>query len=165
MPSRITRTQTAVRVAEFLTTREGKSHLEQYGWFKGMPVVITNHVESLNDAMGMVSVHGRAVLLAMIAPGSDHLQLLYITTPQNALRVVDVASPKKTSGQFFKEVLAVGSKEFRVKHWRHTAVALAIPTCEAMKNNTRDRNRYQLLNHAQSNLQKVGGLSRRLERV
>ena len=59
MPGRIARTQTAVRVADFLATREGKAHLSELWMEPGMPIVMTQPNESLTDAMGMVSIHGR----------------------------------------------------------------------------------------------------------
>lgn len=144
MPSRIARTQTAVRVAEFLATREGKQHLAQYGWVKGTPVVMTNAQEKMSDAMAMVSVHGRPVFLAMIDPETEHLQMLYVTTPQSSLAVVDAASSSKTSASFFKEVVMQGSQEFRVSQWHYTAVAFAVPSCDAMQSVPRANGRYQL---------------------
>lgn len=103
-----------------------------------------NPQEKLSDAMAMVSVHARPVFLAMVDPESDHLQMLYVTTPQSALAVVDAASARKTSGDFFKEVMEQGSQEFRVAKWEFTAVALAVPSCEEMQKTPRAIGRYRL---------------------
>lgn len=163
MPSRIARTQTAVRVAEFLATREGKQHLAQYGWVKGTPVVMTNAQEKLSDAMAMVSVHGRPVFLAMIDPATDHLQMLYVTTPQSSLSVVEAASAGETSANFFNEVVKQGSREFRVSQWDYTAVAFAVPTCDAMQSAPKATGRYQLPGRNSSLV--AAGQNRVLERV
>ncbi len=165
MPSRIARTQTAVRVAEFLATREGKKHLSTYGWRKGMPVVMTNAEEELTNAMAMVSVHWRPVFLAMVDPKTDRLHMLYLTTPQKVLTVVEAAPARKTSGDFFKEVMAEGSQEFRVAQWDHTAVAFAVPSCEAMEKSQLAQGRYRLPERSGATLRAVNAQNRVLERV
>lgn len=132
MPGRIVRTQTAARVAEFLATREGKGHLAAHGWTKGMPIVMTQPAESLEDAMAMVSIHGRPVLLAMLDPDTVELQMMYLTPPQSALQIFGAAATGSTTGEFMEQVRAKGYVEFRVRQWQHTAVALAIEPCEGM---------------------------------
>lgn len=145
MPGRIVRTRTAVRVADFLATREGKAHLSSYGWAQGMPIVMTQPSESLNDAMGMVSIHGRAVLVAMLDPQTEELLMLHITPPQTALKVAKVWSDQLTMGEFFQRLGTENVGEFRVKFWKHTAVAHQIPTCPAMQSqNTTAATRYPL---------------------
>lgn len=144
MPGRIARTQTAVRVADFLATREGKSHLASFGWAPGMPIVMTRPSEPLHDVMAMVSVHGRAALVAMLDPRSEELRMLHITTPQSALRVVTPSAASTTIGAFFDRVASATIAEFRVKFWQHTAVAHVIPSCPAMHSSGAASNRYQL---------------------
>ncbi|MFK0085388.1 hypothetical protein [Glutamicibacter sp. NPDC090743] len=145
MPGRIVRTQTAVRVADFLATREGKAHLSNYGWAPGMPIVMTQPTESLNDAMGMASIHGRAVLIAMLDPQTEALLMLYITPPQVALKVTKACADRLTMGEFFQRLSSATIAEFRVKFWNHTAVAHKIPTCTAMQSqNTTAATRYAL---------------------
>ena len=144
MPGRIARTQTAVRVADFLATREGKAHLSNYGWEPGMPIVMTQPNESLTDAMGMVSIHGRDVLVAMINPETEELQLLYVTTPQPALKVKQPSPSKCTTGEFFHELGSSRVMEFRVKFWKHTAVAHLIPSCPQMQAQRTTSTRYSV---------------------
>ncbi|MGO3854765.1 MAG: hypothetical protein ACTJGY_00560, partial [Glutamicibacter arilaitensis] len=62
---------------------------------------MTQPAESLNDAMGMVSIHGRAVLVAMLDPQTDELQLMHVTVPQPALQVAKPSSDRLTVGEFF----------------------------------------------------------------
>lgn len=144
MPGRFARTQTADRVADFLATREGKSHLTYFGWAPGMPVVITRPSEPLHDVMAMVSVHGRAVLVATLDPRSEELRMLHITTPQPALRVVTPAPSSMTIGEFLDRVASMTIVEFRVRFWQHTAVAHVIPSCPAMQTPNTAGMRYQL---------------------
>ncbi|MFD1377331.1 hypothetical protein ACFQ4U_13450 [Micrococcus antarcticus] len=134
MAGRIARTQTALRVADFLATREGKTHLSQYGWVPGMPIVMTRATESADDAMGMVSIHGRAALVAMLDPLTSELRILHITTPQPALKKVRVSPAGLTMGDLFEQLASTLIVELRVRFWNHTAVAHIIPSRPGMKN-------------------------------
>lgn len=144
MPGRIARTKTAVRVADFLATREGRAHLSKYGWAPGMPIVMTQPAESLTDAMGMVSIHGRAALVAMLDSQTDELQMLHVTTPQPALKIAKVSVDGRTMGDFFEDLSSTGITEFRVKFWKHTAVAHRIPSCTIMQSQNTTVARYPL---------------------
>lgn len=132
MAGRIARTETALRVADFIATREGKAHLSQYGWAPGMPIVMTRATESVNDAMGMVSIHSRAALVAMLDPVTGQLRMLHLTTPQAALKKVGATPPGRTMGDLFEQLASALIFELRVKFWNHTAVAHLIPPCAAM---------------------------------
>ncbi|MFJ2619781.1 hypothetical protein [Glutamicibacter sp. NPDC087344] len=144
MPGRIARTQTAVRVADFLATREGKAHLSNYGWAPGMPIVMTQPTESLNEAMGMASIHGRAVLIAMLDPQTKELHMLHVTVPQITLKVTKACADRLTMGEFFQRLSTATIAEFRVKFWKHTAVAHKIPTCPGMQPQNTASTRYPL---------------------
>ena len=98
MAGRIARTQTALRVADFLAPREGKAHLSEYGWSPGVPIVMTRATESVEDAMGMISIHSRAALVAMLDPATKDLRMLYVSTPQAALKKVRATPPGRTMG-------------------------------------------------------------------
>lgn len=134
MAGRIVRTQTALRVAEFLATREGKAHLSQYGWSPGTPIVMTRAAESVEDAMGMVSIHSQAALVAMLDPATRELRMLHVSTPQAALKKVRATPPGRTMGDLFEQLSSALIIELRVKFWNHTAVAQIIPSCPAMQN-------------------------------
>ncbi|MGV2855166.1 hypothetical protein ACNPON_00180 [Glutamicibacter sp. AGC13] len=144
MPGRIARTRTAVRVADFLATREGKSHLSDYGWAQGMPIVMTQPAESLNDAMGMASIHGRAVLVAMLDPRTEELHMMHVTVPQAVLKVTKACADRLTMEEFFERLATELIAEFRVKFWKNTAVAHKIPACPAMQSRTISQARYPL---------------------
>ncbi len=89
MPGRIARTKTAERVSEILGSREGRRHLADHGWVQGMPIVMAVPTEPINDVMGLVSMHGRPALVAMLDNQLDVLKFLYISTPNSALRAVE----------------------------------------------------------------------------
>ncbi len=128
MPGRIVRTETAERVTELLGSREGRQHLSAHGWVQNMPVVMTAAKESANDVMGLVSMHGRAVLVAMIDPQSSELKLIHVSMPNQALKPVEVEAEETRIGSLFQRAAREGSTTFRVKYWEHSAVAHPIPS-------------------------------------
>ncbi|MGP5581679.1 hypothetical protein ACTXOF_14290 [Glutamicibacter arilaitensis] len=105
---------------------------------------MTQPAESLNDSMGMVSLHGRAVLIAMLNPQTEELLMAHVTTPQVALTVTKAATDRLTMGEFFEHLTTKSIAEFRVKFWKHTAVAHKIPTCTAMRSANTAAARYPL---------------------
>ncbi len=92
-----------------------------------MPVVMAGTQELMDDVMGLVSVHGRAVLIAMIDPRSDDLQFLHVSAPSPALEVVAPAAARTRIDSLFTAAQDEGMKSFRVKYWQHSAVAHPIP--------------------------------------
>ncbi|UTM45889.1 hypothetical protein [Glutamicibacter mysorens] len=160
MPGRIVRTRTAVRVADFLATREGKAHLSDYGWAQGMPIVMTQPAETLNDAMGMASIHGRAVLVAMLDPQTEELHMMHVTVPQAALKVTKACADRLTMGEFFERLATELIAEFRVKFWKNTAVAHKIPACPAMQSRTTSSARYPMPAHQSGAERVAAGTSR-----
>lgn len=127
MPGRIVRTQTAERVAELLGSRDGRAHLSAYGWAQGMPVVMTVPTETVNDVMGLVSMHGKTALVAMIHPDTNELHFIHVCTPNQALRVVEIESEDITIFDLFNRAQVEGTVTFRVKYWQYSAVAHPIP--------------------------------------
>lgn len=127
MPGRLVRSQTALRVAELLGSREGRRHLGNYGWTQGMPVVMTQPLEPLDDVMGLVSVHRRPVLVAMVETQTDELKFLHISEPSPVLEVVRPSAPRTKIKDLFDEAEQNGMTSFRVKYWRYSAVAHAVP--------------------------------------
>ena len=103
---------------------------------------MTQPTESLNDAMGMVSIHGRAVLVAMINSQTEELQMLNVTTPQASLKITEASADGLTMGEFFDHLAAEPIAEFRVKFWKHSAVAHRIPTCPGMQSQSNAATRY-----------------------
>ncbi len=127
MPGRLVRSQTAQRVAVLLGSREGRKHLGAYGWKSGMPVIMTQPTEKLDDVMGLVSVHQGPVLVALTDPRTDVLKFLHISENSPALEVVKESDPGCLIGDLFHDAEHCGMKTFRVKYWKHSAVAHAIP--------------------------------------
>ncbi|MHA6969378.1 hypothetical protein ACX5K5_16955 (plasmid) [Glutamicibacter bergerei] len=127
MPGRLVRTQTAERVSDLLGSREGRAHLTAHGWAQGMPVVMAVPAEPVNDVMGLVSMHGRSALVAMLDAGSDELKFLYISTPNPALKPVNPEEAATQIHELFARTENQGAVTFRVKYWASCAVALPIP--------------------------------------
>lgn len=127
MPGRIVRSKIAERVADLLGSREGREYLSQYGWVQGMPVVMATANELLSDVMGLVSVHGRAVLIAMASPETEELHFVHVSTPSPVLNEVAPSSADALVGSFFERVERESMVTFRVAYWKYSAVANAIP--------------------------------------
>lgn len=127
MPGRIARTTTAERVSELLGSREGRRHLAAHGWVQGMPVVMAAPAETLNDVMGLVSLHGCSVLIAMIDGQSDELKFVHVSTPNPALRVVSLEQDRTRAQELFTRTENEGLVTFRVKYWESSAVAYPLP--------------------------------------
>lgn len=128
MPGRIVRTKTAERVSELLGSREGRRHLSEFGWVQGMPIVMTVSTESVNDVMGLVSMHGRPVLVAMIEPVSDELKFLYVAMPNPALETVACEKDSELISNLFQRAELNGLVTFRSKYWESSTVTHPIPT-------------------------------------
>ncbi|CBT77185.1 hypothetical protein AARI_29860 [Glutamicibacter arilaitensis Re117] len=127
MPGRLVRTQTAERVSELLGSREGRAHLAAHGWAQGMPIVMAAPTEPVNDVMGLVSMHGRSVLVAVLDTGSNELKFFYVSTPNPALQPVDPEKATTKIHELFARTEDQGAVTFRVKYWDSCAVALPIP--------------------------------------
>lgn len=127
MPGRIVRATTAERVSELLGSREGRRHLTAHGWVQGMPVVMAAPAETLNDVMGLVSLHGCSVLIAMIDVQSDELKFVHVSTPNPALRSVSVEKDRTRAQELFTRTENEGLVTFRVKYWESSAVAHPLP--------------------------------------
>lgn len=131
MPGRIVRTKTAERVSELLGSREGRQHLTKHGWVQGMPIVMSIPTESLNDVMGLVSMHGRPVLVAMLDSTLDELKFLYVSTPNPALRSVDVEKDSSPISDLFARAEQHGLVTFRAKYWDASSVAHPVPVFQS----------------------------------
>ncbi|WP_333615312.1 hypothetical protein [Glutamicibacter sp.] len=121
------RSKIAELVAELLGSREGLDHLSEYGWVQGMPVVMATPNEPLDDVMGLVSIHGRAVLVAMEDVETEDLRFVHVSMPCPFLHVVAATSSGTTTGSFFDRVKHESMVTFRVQYWKHSAVANAVP--------------------------------------
>lgn len=127
MPGRIVRSKIAERIADLLGSREGREYLSQYGWAQGMPVVMATANELLSDVMGLVSVHGRAVLIAMANPETEELHFVHVSTPSPVLNEVAPSSADALVGSFFERVESESMETFRMAYWKYSAEANAIP--------------------------------------
>ena len=131
MPNRVSRSRTAEAVSQILGTPEGREHLARYGWVQGMPVVMTTPNEPLEDVMALASIHSRSVLVALLHPYTAELRFLHISEPNAALQNQPAESAATTIFDLHERVEARGLETFRVKHWKHSAVAHGIPVFTA----------------------------------
>lgn len=130
MPGRIVRSRTADQVTQLIESREGRKHLRSHGWKEGMAIVMTQPSEPLEDVMGLVSVHRGAVLVALIDGTSKDLRFVHVSETAAALHVVAQSAPNTLFGEFFDALKLTGTVTFRVRFWKHSAVAHALPLFE-----------------------------------
>ncbi|MGV2852905.1 hypothetical protein ACNPON_16250 [Glutamicibacter sp. AGC13] len=126
------------RLNELLHYPITQRHLTAYGWVEGMPVVFAHRDELVEDVMGFVSVHGRAVLLALTNAQTDALQLWHVTIPSPLFtRVVPLPS-----GTTLAELCIRHSENrlmpFRVHFWAHSAALHQIPLYVSNDNHAAD---------------------------
>ena len=127
MSGRMVRSKTAERVAELLGSREGRSHLSEHGWIRGMPVIIGQINEPVDDIMGLVSVHNCPVLVAILDNQGERLRFIHVSPPNDALEIVEETPAHQPICSLFELAEEHGMLEFRVRYWAHTAVANALP--------------------------------------
>lgn len=126
------------RLNELLHCPITQRHLTAYGWVEGMPVVFAHQDELVEDVMGFVSVHGRAVLLVLTNAQTDALQLWHVTIPSPLFtRVVPLPS-----GTTLAELCVRHSENrlmpFRVHFWAHSAMLHQIPLYVSNDNHAAD---------------------------
>lgn len=113
--------------AQLLANEEAQRHLMTYGWVEGMPVIFADSQDQVEEIMGFVSVHGRAVLLAVGIQEYHELQLWHITIPSPIFDRV----PPLPSGTILEQLCTRQAQNrlrpFRVSFWAHSAVIHEIP--------------------------------------
>lgn len=127
MAGRYVRTQISERVADLMASREGREYLESHGWVQGSPIIMTQCTELLDDVMGLASVHPGSVFVATLAPDTGDLCFVYVLLPNPALKTVRVSAPETQVWKLFDVASRSCGVTFRVKHWKHSAVAYALP--------------------------------------
>ena len=130
MPGRIVRSKTAERVANLLDSREGRKYLSGHGWKEGMAIVMTLPSEPLEDVMGLVSVHPGAVLVAMVDEDTQDLRFIHVSETSAALQVVEESARSMSFGNFFNALELSRVATFRVRYWKHSAVAHILPVMD-----------------------------------
>ncbi len=115
------------QLARLLTNKDAIRHLMAYGWVEGMPVIFASPQDQVEEIMGLVSVHGRAVLLAVSIPEYNELQLWHITIPSPIFDHVPPVSPGTTLGQLCIKQAHRRLRPFRVSFWNHSAAIHEIP--------------------------------------
>ncbi|GAA3301857.1 hypothetical protein GCM10017709_14590 [Glutamicibacter nicotianae] len=125
MPER--RTRAMQRVEELLHCPEARTLLTSYGWFEGTPVVFAQYADPVDEVMGFVSVHGRAVLMVVDDGQTDEPRLWHITVPSPLFPKV----PPLPAGTTISELCSRRRTEklmpFRVAFWSHSAAIHEIP--------------------------------------
>ena len=120
-------TRTTQRLNELLHCPITQRHLTAYGWVEGMPVVFAHRDELVDDVMGFVSIHGRAVILVLTDAHTDALELWHVTIPSPLFARV----PTLPSGTTLAELCVRHSENritrFRVHFWTHSTALHQIP--------------------------------------
>lgn len=115
------------RIQELLGCPEARRHLSSYGWIEGMPVVFAHATERVEDIMGLVSVHGRAVLLVLSNDQTKNLQLWHITVPSPIFTRMEPTTPGMTIQELCTRHPESRIIPFRVAYWSHSAAIHEIP--------------------------------------
>lgn len=92
-----------------------------------MPIILAEPDELLDDVMGLASIHGRSVLVAIYDESSDHLGFWFISVPNPALDNVPVEPQGQIMKQFIARGTPHGARTFRVRYWAHSAITFEIP--------------------------------------
>ncbi|MGH3654637.1 hypothetical protein [Glutamicibacter sp.] len=92
---------------------------------------MTQPSEALDDVMGLVSVHKGPVLVAMMEKATGELKFLHVSEPSPVLEVVPASAPRCKINGLFSHAERTGMATFRVKYWKYSAVAHAIPVFES----------------------------------
>lgn len=126
------------QLTQLLANEDAQRHLTTYGWVEGMPVIFAGPQDQVGEIMGFASVHGRAVLLAIIAPGHNELQLWHVTIPSPIFDRVPSLPPGTTLRQLCIRQAQNRLMPFRVSFWAHSAAIHEIPCF--VRNDTRSVN-------------------------
>lgn len=92
-----------------------------------MPIVLAEPHELVDDVMGLVSVHGRSVLIAIYDITADDLSFWFVSVPNPALENVPVEAKGQVMSQFISKGTPEGARTFRVKYWARSAITFEIP--------------------------------------
>lgn len=92
-----------------------------------MPIVLAESRKLLDEVMGMVSIHGRSVMVAIYDEPADHLSLWFVSLPNPALENVPAEPPGQTMGRFIAQGTPDGARTFPVRYWAYSAITFEIP--------------------------------------
>jgi hypothetical protein len=115
------------RITELLNSHAARRHLSTYGWTEGMPVVIAEPHELVEDVMGFISTQGRAVLLVLCGGEPDNLQIWHVTVPSPIFPEVPALPAESTMGDLCRRNSESRLATFRVGYWAHSAAIHEIP--------------------------------------
>lgn len=115
------------RVQELLSANDSRRHLSAYGWVEGMPLVFARPDDQVEEVMGFVSIHGRAVVLALTPAEIDDMELWHVTVPSPIFARVPPLLPGTTVGQLCARRSEDKLMAFRVGFWAHSAMIHEIP--------------------------------------
>lgn len=127
MPGKYIQPSLIEQIRALLASREGRSFLTTNAWTEGMPIVTGKAHEALETTMGLLSLHQRPALIAMAEPASDDLRLLYVSDLSRALKIVPCLPTQFSLWDLFKTTEVSGLLTFRVKQWKLSRMAHALP--------------------------------------
>ena len=127
MTDRFASSPTASRVAEFLAARDGRRHLEKFGWNPQIPIIVTKPQDRLTDLGSLAAEHQGPKLLAAIRPGTHELCFIYLSGNQPALSKVPAMDADAKVWDLFEQAEDSWSLTFRPDQWPHSMLAMRIP--------------------------------------
>lgn len=126
MSGRFVRSKIAELVSEVIGSRQGRAQLSAHGWIQGMPIVIAQPGEPVNDVMSLVAAHQPPVLVATLDPENNDLWFLYVAIGCSSLKVVDPLESHTTIAQLYKAALGSSFLTFRIKQMPTSSMAHAM---------------------------------------
>lgn len=127
MPGKYIQPSLIEQIRALLASREGRSFLTSNSWVEGMPIITGKAHESLETTMGLLSLHQRPALIAVAEPESEDLRLLYVSDLSRALQIVPCLPKHFSLWDLFKTADLAGLLTFRVKQWKFSRMAHALP--------------------------------------
>lgn len=126
MSGRFMRSKTAELVSEVIGSRQGRAQLSSHGWVQGMPIVIAQPEETVNDVMSLVAAHQPPALIATLDPANNDLWFLYVSIGCTALQVVDPLESHTTVSQLYKTAMGSSFLTFRIAQMATSSMVHAI---------------------------------------
>lgn len=127
MPGKYIQPSLIEQVRATLASREGRNFLTNNFWTEGMPIVTGKAQEPLETTMALLASHQCPALIAMADPESDDLRLLYVSVLTPALEIVPCFAKHSSLWDLFQAADLSGLLTFRVKPWKFSRVAHALP--------------------------------------
>lgn len=115
------------RVRELLGSREGRQYLESNEWIHGMPILVTQPFQPLEEALALTARYDGSVLLAVLGKNDDALRMLHISRSCADLQPVEATPQEMVVWDLVEQATRSCLVTFRISHWSSSAVAHVLP--------------------------------------